>query len=374
LTWSKEVVEKDCKGYYITRSRNMNGPYETLNKTLLVASAHEYIDDSAFAHGRNFYMVVAVDTANNISSSIPAMGLVPDETPPAAPTGLAGRIDRSGLVHLSWNAGKEEDIRGYKVYFANAADHIYSQLTTEPDSLTSFVDSINLKTLTKDIWYKIVAVDHNNNHSDFSAAVKLRKPDVVPPTPPVATHVVVTRNGVEMDWINSSSSDVVRYVVYRQEGGAIRSVVSVFRHDPSSVAFHFKDTTARPNLSYSYTAEAVDEDSLRSPLSVAVAARISAVVERPAITSLRALYDGKARLVRLNWQYAADGDYFFILYRGTAGDALQRLQSLDKDSTQYADLRITAGKRYRYAVQAVFKDGKGNSRLGDGVETLIGPD
>ena len=88
-------------------------------------------------------------------------------TPPAAPVGLKGRIEKTGLVYLSWDANKEDDVKGYKVYFANAADHVFTQITTEPDSLNNFVDSITLKTLTKDIWYKIAAVDYNNNHSDI---------------------------------------------------------------------------------------------------------------------------------------------------------------------------------------------------------------
>jgi fibronectin type 3 domain-containing protein len=371
VPWSKELIEKDCKGYYITRSKNINGPYVTLNRELLAPGSTAFIDDSAFAHGRNFYMVVSVDTAGNISSSVPAMGLVPDETAPAAPAGLRGRIDRLGLVHLSWDRGAEEDIRGYKVYFANAEGHVFSQITTEPDTLNSFVDSINLHTLTKDIWYKVVAVDYNNNHSAFSAVVRLRKPDLVPPMPPVATHVVVGRNSIDIDWVHSSSNDVVRYQLYRQSGDGSRVGISSFRHDPALTAFHFTDTSARPNVNYIYSAEAVDEDSLHSPASVAVQARISAVVERPAITGLKAVYDEKTKVVRLSWQYAAGGDYFFIVYRGVGNEVLQRLRSLGKEDAQFMDGATSPGKKYRYAIQAVYRDGKGNTRMGEEDEVTI---
>ena len=51
----------------------------------------------------------------------------------------------------------------------------------------------------------------------FSSAVKLRKPDIVPPTAPIATNVMVSKNGVDMDWIQSSSNDVVGYEIYRQQ-------------------------------------------------------------------------------------------------------------------------------------------------------------
>jgi len=367
VLWKKETIEKDCKGYYISRAKNINGPYETLNQQLLPANATEYTDINAYAHGGNFYMVITVDTANNISSSTPAMGLVPDVTPPGAPTGLKGRIDRKGLVWLSWDANKEDDVKGYKVYFANAPDHVFIQITTSPDSLTAFVDSITLKTLTKNIWYKIAAVDYNNNHSEFSAAVQLRKPDIVPPTAPVATHVAVRQNGVEMDWIQSSSNDVVSYAVYRQEEKLPKAAIARFKHNPSAADFHFRDTTAKPNLHYQYTAEAIDEDSLHSPVSVPVQVKISAVTERPAITTLKAVYNSQAKAVALSWQYTGEGDYFFIVFRGTGEEPLQMLQSIHKEEHGFTDAAALPGKKYRYAIRAIYRDGKGSTRLSEPV-------
>jgi fibronectin type 3 domain-containing protein len=368
VLWNKATIEKDCKGYYITRAKNTNGPYETINKQLLPPTATSFDDEDAFVHGRNFYTVVALDTANNISTAVPAMGLVPDNTAPAMPTGLQGRIDKKGLVHLAWNTNKEEDIKGYKVYFANTANHVFAQITTEPDSLNSFVDSINLKTLTKDIWYKIAAVDYNNNHSEFSAAVKLRKPDIVPPTPPIGSNVLVNRKGVDMDWIQSSSPDAASYIVYRQEEKNTRTIIARFKHNSPATSFHFTDTTVKPNLSYQYTAEAIDEDSLHSPVSVPVQVKVNALAERPAITTLKATYDDKLKSIQLNWQYSQGGDYFFIVYRGVGTEPLQRWQSAGKETLGFNDINTTAGQKYRYAVQAVYKDDKGSTRLGEAVE------
>lgn len=366
VLWKKDVIEKDCKGYYVTRAKTINGPYETLNKDLLLPSATEYTDNNAYTHGGSFYIVVAVDTANNISSSTPAMGLVPDNTPPAIPAGLKGRIEKNGLVYLSWDANKEEDVKGYKVYFANAPDHVFTQLTTEPDSLNSFVDSITLKTLTKNIWYKIAAVDDNNNHSEFSAPVKLKKPDIVPPAPPVATNVFINAKSAEMDWIQSSSDDAVSYIVYRKQDNN-KLVMAKFKHNPSAQNFHFTDTTVKPNLAYVFTAETIDEDSLHSAESIPVNVKIHKVMERPAINTLKAVYDNKLKMVTLNWQYTDKPDYFFILYRAEGNEAFQTLRSLNKDIMQFNDLKIVPGKTYRYAIRAIYKDEKGNTEMGESV-------
>ena len=79
VLWKKDIIESDCKGYYITRANNINGPYETLNQQLLPPTASEFTDNNAYPHGGSYYIVVTVDTANNISSSSPGMGIVPDE-------------------------------------------------------------------------------------------------------------------------------------------------------------------------------------------------------------------------------------------------------------------------------------------------------
>ena len=80
------MKEPDLKGYVVTRSHNAAaGPYTALTTSPLPPSATEFSDTGAFAHGQNFYLVIAIDTAGNMGTSIPSMGLVPDNTPPRAP-------------------------------------------------------------------------------------------------------------------------------------------------------------------------------------------------------------------------------------------------------------------------------------------------
>ena len=372
VLWKKDIIETDCKGYYITRANNITGPYETLNQQILSPTASEYTDNNAYTHGGSYYIVVAVDTANNISSSSPGMGIVPDNTAPALPVGLKGRIDKNGLVYLSWDANKEEDIKGYKVYFANAADHVFTQLTTEPVTLASFVDSITLKTLTKDIWYKVVAVDYNNNHSDFSQAAKLKKPDIVPPTPPIATNIIVSAKSVEMDWIQSSSEDAVVYTVYRQQETNTKTTIGIYPHNPSVKSFHFTDSTAKPNVSYTYTAETIDEDSLHSPLSLPVITKIHAITELPALTTLKAGYDTVAKTIKLNWQYLQAGEYFFVIYRSVNGEVLSKYRSVNKENQSCSDpFNYPKGGTIQYAIQTIFKDERNQTILSKPVTVII---
>ncbi len=373
LHWKKPVKEPDFKGYVITRSHNAAaGPYTALTTKPLPPSATEYTDTGAFPHGQNFYMVVALDTAGNMGTSIPAMGLVPDNTPPAAPQGLKGFIDRKGLVHLSWRSNTEEDVKGYKVYFANASSHVFSQITLHPTPDTVFTDSITLRTLTKSIWYKIVAVDWNNNHSPSSQPVSLKKPDLVPPVAPLAEKVYVDTAGVQIDWIQSSSEDVVRYIIYRKEARGPWLLIANQRHDSSKIRFHFTDVSVKPFVAYSYTAEAVDDDSLHSGRPTPVQATIRTIPDLPPLRTLTAEYDSKAKRVHLRWQYSNTGNYFFIIYKGNS--ALTRFRSFGADKTEYIDNDLPAdGNAIAYAIQVSFKDKRGQTRVSDKVSVTLPP-
>ena len=372
LQWKKPLKEKDFKGYIVTRSHLVSGPYTALNQGFLDPQSIQFTDTAAFEHGQNFYILLAVDTAGNSSSSIPAMGLVPDHTPPAVPKGLKGFIDRNGLVHLSWDKNKDEDMKGYKVYFANSNEHVYSQITVAPDADTAFIDTITLHTLTKTIWYKIVAVDENNNHSGYSQPVELKKPDIIPPMPPLASKVYVDTSGVQIDWIQSSSEDVVSYIIYRKEKNINWTPIKRMRHDPGKNSFHFTDHNLAPFHEYEYCAEAVDDDSLHSAKSTAVNASVKTVPDLPAIQTLRATYDDKAKEVQLHWQFRDSGDYFFVLYRAAGDETLSKFHSVDAGSDQYTDSDLSGiSGSLQYAIQVIYKDRRGRTKISEPARITI---
>jgi hypothetical protein len=344
-----------------------------MTPALLPATQTTFVDTGAFAHGQTYYIVAAVDTAGNMGVSMAAMALVPDTTPPAAPTGLRGRIDPKGRVFLNWSRNTEEDMKGYKVYFANGPQHVYSQITLTSVSDTAFVDSISLKTLTKYIWYEVVAVDQNNNHSRYSAPVKLKKPDIVPPMPPEPSRVTVDSAGVHIDWVRSPSNDVVGYILYRRRaagGDTTWAQLARLSSDTTKPGFRFTDTSLARLTTYQYDAEAVDEDSLHSKRSVAITAAVNSVPELPAPGKLIASYDPTARLVTLKWTYRNSGSYYFVLFRAIGSAPLARFRSVAQSESTFLDSPPSGGPA-RYAIQVMFKDKRGKTRLSDAVAVTI---
>ena len=139
-----------------------------------------------------------------MANSIIMHAMIIDETPPAPPTGLNGEIDSTGIVSLFWDLGPEEDIYAYNVYFANQEDHLFSKVSNQHLKNTSFFDSIQIKTLTEDIFYYVVALDASFNESERSEILKLNRPDVIPPVAPLFENYTVSSSAIEIKWILSS--------------------------------------------------------------------------------------------------------------------------------------------------------------------------
>ena len=374
LHWSKKVRERDFNGYMVMRAHHKpTGQFEWISGKLLDTTATTFTDTAAFEHGGSFYRIAAVDTAGNMGYSGIAMGMVPDTTPPAPPTGLAGSIDRSGRVYLHWAKNAEEDMKGYKVYFANSSEHVYSQITIKPDTATTFTDTITLKTLTKNIWYKVVAVDQNNNHSGYSAPVELKKPDIVPPVAPLTSSVFVDTGGVKISFIKSASRDAAFYIIYRkQQDDTTWMPITQIKHDSTQTYFRYADNTVKPFVTYNYCAETVDEDSLHSPKSATVTAILKTVIPLPPLQTLQAAFDKKAQAVNLQWKYEDQGDYYFVLYRASGTDALTPYQTIAHGDSEFPDTTLPTGvNNMRYAIQIVYKDKRGKTRVSDPVSVKI---
>ncbi|MEO8403155.1 MAG: hypothetical protein ABI480_01115 [Chitinophagaceae bacterium] len=371
IQWVKDVNEPDFKGFTVSRATNVQGPYELITKNILDKKINSFVDENAIEHEENFYIVSSIDTAGNQAPSYPVMGLIADNTPPATPTGLKGTIDKRGYVHLSWNANKEDDMKGYKVYFTNNENQTVSQVTLEPVADTVYTDTITLKTLTKNIYYRIVAVDMNNNHSDYSPVAKLRKPDVVPPMPPVAGNVDLTAKGVSIQWMQSGSEDAVGYIIFRSEKENEYKPVARVRHQSGLSSFLFTDTTVKALVSYKYTAEAIDEDSLHSARCNPIPVTIRTLPDQPAISGLAIAYDNKTKKVKLNWQYKQTGNYFFVIYRAAGNDPLGKYSSTGSDQSEWVEYLNAETGTIKYAVQAVFRDAHGNTRLSEPVSIMV---
>ncbi len=364
LRWRLDNPSPDLEGFFIGISNSPDGPFEIGEQ--LPPSTREATDSRALSGINNYYIVLAVDTAGNLSSSMPQYVHLIDSIPPAPPTGLIARVDTTGILTLRWHSNQEPDLLGYRVYRANQLDHTFTLETGFPLADTVFVDTLNLNTLTEAIYYRVVALDRNYNPSAPSEPVRVLLPDRVPPVSPLFTRVTPTDSSVILEWIPSSSPDVVRVYLYRKRPNEIIwQEIAVL----DSTARRYEDTTVQPERRYFYTLRAEDDAGNLSRPAPPVQARPYVKTLRPPVTRLRARYDARQRAIQLTWSYTHARPHWFVVFRAVEDQPLRRYQSAGR-FTQFLDMDLIGPGTYRYAVQVYFEDG-GISPLSEPVTVVV---
>ena len=376
IDWDMPVTTPDLAGFVVSRSSFALKDYHLLFRRgarmpspgkgaaeetrelmtlILPTSARSFVDSTATTR-EPYYVVGAIDTAGNLSQSLPAYSETIDTTRPAMPRGLAGSISKNGVVHLHWNLGPERNIIGYRVMWANEPTHEFSQRINEPVPDTAFVDSVNIQTLSHFVYYRIAAITDRYISSPLSTILALRRPDVVAPASPVFLDVHVTDSSVRLHWTASPSDDVAKQVLSRRLQG--KNEWQLLR-TLERTQTQFLDTTVTQNVMYEYQLEAVDSSGLHSAPSLAVQGRPFDTGIRAPVTDLTARYDSTANVVRLNWKHASGRKerYWFVIYRAEYQGIVTEYASVEGSAREYQDRRVQKSMSYHYAIRVKAEGG-----------------
>ncbi|MEL7002857.1 MAG: hypothetical protein AAFN93_09010 [Bacteroidota bacterium] len=368
ITWEVDEDDQDINGFMIARGNSTDDQPINLTPEILPGYTRSYIDSNYDELVNNWYYLGVTDTAGNATVAFPVHGTVIDSIPPAPPQNLVGKIDTAGIVELKWDLGPERDIKGYMVFYANQEDHVFANLSNRPIFDTVFRDTLNIKVLTRDIFYKVVAVDGYYNHSDFSEVIRLTKPDVVPPVAPVFTKYLVSEEGIQLSWAQSSSKDVALHHLYRRERGT-EDWQEIQTFDTLTTYQTYLDDNLTRGTTYEYSIKAEDQSGLISDISYNLTLKAIDFSSKPKVAQLTPSPDAENKQIQLTWAYPVEGDYVFRLYRAINGGPFNTLQTLPKDARQFTDSKVSADRQYEYAIKAVFEDGKDS---GFGEVVLVG--
>lgn len=384
--------EKDIVGFVIEKARRASGATYKLvhpNSKTLPPTTRNFTDPKV--DGVNYYRLGIVSKkpfkgeeksvsqlggkqvnhsaiqpsnhSNYVRYTFPFLVQVPDSIPPQAPTMVAGVIDSTGKVTLRWKASPDDDVQGYRVYRANYAGEQFSQVTKSLVNDTVFIDSVGIKTLTTKVLYKVQAVDEYINPSEFSKVGVLRRPDVIPPVSPVFTQVISADSGVYLGWQVSTSVDVARHALYRQERGKSNEWVLIKNILDTAISV-YNDVPPKTGVDYQYTIVAVDSSSLESlPAKPVIGRRIDNGL-RGKIKKLKAAKTGdKPATIALNWElevYENQGTInpeSFSIYRGEELGNIRLYATVKGDARTWKDAQLKRGTSYKYRIQANFKRG-----------------
>jgi hypothetical protein len=369
LRWEMVELPSDLAGFTVTRSADADSNYKRLNKRLLPAIAREYIDEKANDR-EPYYIITALDTAGNTAPSFPVYGMLIDTVPPAIPKGLRGAIDSIGHVTLRWNRNRESNILGYRVLRANALDHEFTQLVGSVCRDTMFVDSVDINTLTRLVYYKIAAVNTRFGHSELSAPLTLRRQSRNLPTAPVFTDVIVGDTTVEVHWAVNSEDKLRNIVLYRKHASAEQwDTLSIL---PGSSA-SFVDRRVVQKTTYEYQVAVVDSSNQSVLAELPVQARPFDTGVRQTVQDVAASFEKETKSVRLDWTYQerdAEQSYF-VIYRSVENGAFSTLKSVSGSGRTFIDRELIGDGTYRYRIQ-VMTHGGAESPLSEAVSAVVG--
>ena len=197
LTWTPNT-EHDLLGYHVF--------VDGVKVTSAPISEPTYsVDGLKYGENHNFAILALNDSLTESEKS--ALVEV-DLTPPATPTGLAGKIS-DHTVDLSWAANTEEDMNGYFVWMDG------KKLNSAPIKGTSF--SVKDLVNTQEYQFELSAIDTYGNESPKSEPIKATPLNLTPPVVPTGVEAkVVDRLGgdVELSWTPNTEHDLLGYNVF----------------------------------------------------------------------------------------------------------------------------------------------------------------
>lgn len=351
LKW--ELNEKEShkvEGLKILRATKIKGDYEII-KDSLSPIYQQYTDKNPISTA--YYRIQPYNKSGLGPASQGSLVQLQDSIPPSAPVNIIAEADTTGVVNISWKANTESDIYGYRVYRANGLNEEFSQITISPIKNNSFVDHITLKTLSKYVYYKIMAVDKRQNYSKFSKAYQLNRPDIVPPAPPAIREIKPTQKGVFIRWVKSSSIDVNELNVYRNRVGS-REWKVVNSTPNNDITLTWTDSLVTASTTYRYLMMAVDSAGNESIPTQPMSVKTFNPVNKASL-SIKVKYDKKSDCVRLNWENTYNIKNTLIYRKINDG----KLILLDNVSNQmyYQDYKIQSGNTCEYKIRHKYTDG-----------------
>lgn len=345
----------EVKGFQVLRSSVADGPYSEINPKVLAATDTAFTDQNPLFS--NYYKIKALGLNGEVSISFPFLVTVYDADPPAVPAGIKATVTDSGLVTIKWRQNKEKDLLGYRVFKANNLKEEFVEVNHDFITRNAFTDTISVNTLTKEVYYKLVAVDNNYNNSKYSEPYLLKRPDLVAPTKPQFHTARMQKNGISLGWTESASDDVVKYVLQRVDKKTYNATnIMVWNPAKEKKPASFTDTAITMGNTYYYQLIAYD-DAGNNSFGRTGEIEYETGVRKP-VNDLRAIVNLPERMVTLVWSYPSNPAVErYIIYRCRKGEPMEIYKTILGNKTMLEERNLPVGNFYQYQVKAELAGG-----------------
>jgi fibronectin type 3 domain-containing protein len=301
--------------------------------------------DSPLPDGAYKFRAVAYDMVDNASNGAPVRIWGLDNTPPAAPAGLAvtAGVEQNTL---SWNHNTETDRQYYRVYRSTTQGMGYVRLAQITQ--VNYTDRPVSSGTT--YYYVVTAVDRNGNESPYSSeAVIVPREDTTPPNISVNVSEGQIIGGLNTNLYFSGSDDSIRgiktYTIDVSEDNGV--TWAPINGSPSTYYYFTWNTAGYTSGAKKLRFRAIDHSNNVSEIIRNVTLDVD--VSKPQNVTATA---GEGS-VTIQWDASEEADFYrYYVYRSTirTGHYSSYRTITDRAETEYIDRNLDVGRTYYYKV------------------------
>lgn len=355
INWQiQSVDEENIASISLFKSTNADTLFKVIAPKL--KTTDRTYTDKTLTHN-NYYKLLMIGKAGDSLWSSPAYLMVPDSIPPAAPVIKSAICDSLGKVTITWSHSNEVDLYGFYVYRGNFKKDEFSRIRTILKVDTAYVDTISLGIFNDAVYYELIAIDDSYNRSPSSNIMKAKRYDTIIPTSAVFRTFKSNKEGILLEWGNSSSSDVVKTTLYRKLKDELSwHAYKVFARDTARYT-SFRDTALVRGKWYEYKLQTTDDDKLVSAFSNTLTIMAYDDGIRAELTDIKVKANTRKGIVKISWKYGNPGVKNFQVFRGQNDKKPIILQSIKPNVFEFYDRSLAPGATYTYIIKAEYLDG-----------------
>ena len=343
------ISKNELAGFKIYTSETEQGHYTKKNKNLITEKNY-FIDLNPKT--RTYYKVIAYNIYGDSTESNNIMALLPDIKPPISPKNLKGNIDSNGIVKLIWLSNKEKDLKGYRLFRCNSLNEEPVEISTKIIIDTTYLDQIDLNTLTENVIYILTAVDNVFNNSNYSAPLILKRPDKIKPVNIIFKKITSNDTSITIKWINSSSKDVHKYELFKISKDSVIKIKEWAETD--SLSF-YNDTLVEDNNFYKYKIRVTD-NSLNYSENTSNYYYFSSQYKKSIIEfNYKIIKENKSIL--LEWQAPSQNVFSYVLYKSKNKMEFINYKTFKNSVLKFEDKDLNIGNIYKYKIKAILNTG-----------------
>jgi fibronectin type 3 domain-containing protein len=302
----------------------------------------------------NYLKIYAVNKDSTYRESFPFLLRQVDSIPPATPSGLKVVMDTFCVAHLSWDANREPDFRGYRILRSFTKEEEKSSITSDFIMQNEYADTLSLSLLNANVYYSITALDIRYNESPPCEEVVAVKPNNATPDEPVLTAYEISGNKITLSWVTDKTRPDIQYALIRRGADDPESEQCIFsgNYMTNTYTDELKESGA-----YRYHVTATDTGGRRSVSPQMPEFTISVEEELNGVSGFNSYVDREKNYIELFWR-KHDKAQSYRIYKQEGEKPVSLWKETEATQNRIVDEWVTPDTQYKYTIVYISKEGR----------------